>query len=55
MDALVFGLLRHALQLAAGFLVARGYMDESMTESVVGGAIAIGSAAWFAAGKIRSK
>lgn len=53
MEALVFGLLRHALQLAAGVLVARGYMDESMTESVVGGALAIGSAAWFAAGKIR--
>ncbi len=52
-QALAFGLLRHVLQLAAGALVARGFIEASMVESVVGGALALTSAGWYAAGKIR--
>lgn len=53
MDPLLLGLLRHGLQLIAGMLVARGYIDASMTDGVVGGVLAIGSAGWYAAGKMR--
>jgi hypothetical protein len=52
-QALAFGLLRHVLQLAAGALVARGYLETSMVESTVGGLMAVGAAGWYAAGKIR--
>lgn len=55
MDPLLLGLLRHALQLVAGVLVARGYMDSSAVDGVVGGALALGSAGWYAAGRLRGK
>lgn len=41
------GFVRHALQLGAGFLVAKGYIDGGVAEAVVGALVSIGTAVWF--------
>ena len=43
----VMGFVRHALQLGAGFLVAKGYIDGGVAEAVVGAIISVGTAVWF--------
>ena len=53
-QTLMVGLLRHGLQLGAGALVARGYLEASMVESVVGAALTLATAGWYvAAGRRR--
>lgn len=44
--AVILGVLRHILTLAGGFLVARGVLDESQVETLVGGAWAILGVLW---------
>ena len=40
------GLIRHALTVAAGWFIARGYIDESGGNEIIGGAMAILGAGW---------
>ena len=43
----IMGFVRHALQLGAGVLVAKGYMDGGVAEAVIGALISVGTAVWF--------
>lgn len=54
-QTLMVGLLRHVLQLAAGVLVARGYLEASAVDAVVGAAVTLGTAGWYVAGRVRQK
>lgn len=54
-QALVVGLLRHALQLLAGVLVTRGYLDSSMADATVGAAVTLGTAGWYVADRVRKR
>ena len=45
------GLARHVLTLIGGIFVARGQIDASTVDTVVGAAVAIGGAAWSIADK----
>lgn len=40
-------LLRHALQIIGGAVIAKGYMDESMTTEVIGAVVSLFSAGWY--------
>lgn len=40
-------IVRHGLQLAAGYLVAKGQLDPTQAETLVGGLMAIGSVGWW--------
>ena len=42
----LLGAFRHLLTVGAGALVAHGVLEESMTEPLVGGIIAIATVAW---------
>jgi hypothetical protein len=53
--ALIVGLLRHALQLGAGALVARGLIEQSMVEQLVGAVLTLGTAASYVVGRIRAR
>jgi hypothetical protein len=48
MQAIVLGFIRHALTAAGGALVAKGYIDSTGLESVIGGLITAVGAAWSA-------
>lgn len=53
MTPMVFGLLRHVLTMAGGYLVAKGYVAEGDVETVVGATLALGGVAWSALDKRR--
>jgi len=40
--------IRMGLQLAAGILVTKGYVNESGAEQLIGGLMSISSVAWWA-------
>lgn len=40
-------ILRHALQAIAGFLAAKGIIDGSMEEAIVGFGVSAATIAWF--------
>ncbi len=42
----IFGLIRHILTVVGGGLVAKGAIDESMSEEIIGIVIAIIGVAW---------
>jgi len=42
----IFGLIRHILTVAGGAMVAKGAIDESMSEEIIGIVIAIIGVAW---------
>jgi len=42
----IFGLIRHILTVVGGALVAKGTIDESMSEEVIGIIIAVIGVAW---------
>jgi hypothetical protein len=48
MNPMLFGLLRHVLTMAGGFLVAQGYVAEGDVETIVGAVLALGGVAWSA-------
>lgn len=50
-QALVLGVLRHVLQLAAGVLVTRGVLDGGSAEALVGGGLSLASVCWYVFGK----
>ena len=39
--------IRHVLQLAAGALVTKGYIDAGIAEALVGAALSVGAAVWY--------
>jgi hypothetical protein len=45
------GLARHILTLVGGIFVAKGHLDASTLDTVVGAAVTIGGAAWSIADK----
>lgn len=48
MNPMLYGLLRHVLTMAGGYLVAKGYVAEGDVETVVGATLALGGVAWSA-------
>ena len=42
----IFGVVRHILTFAGGFLVVKGYFDEAMLNELIGGAIALAGTVW---------
>lgn len=46
-QTVTLALLRHALQVAAGALIARGVMDEGTAEAAVGGVLSLFTVAWY--------
>ncbi len=47
MSELVFGLLRHVLQLTGGVLIARGVVDPTGWDLVAGAATSTATAGWY--------
>lgn len=45
------GIIRTVLAFGAGYLVNKGWLDQSMVEPVIGALIVIGTAAWSVASK----
>jgi hypothetical protein len=48
MNPMLFGLLRHVLTMAGGYLVAKGYVSEGDVETIAGATIALAGVAWSA-------
>jgi hypothetical protein len=44
--AIVLGLVRHGLTIAAGYLAARGHLDPASVDTVVAALLAIAGAGW---------
>jgi hypothetical protein len=42
----IFGVARHALTFLGGFLVVKGYIDESLLNELIGGSIALAGTIW---------
>jgi hypothetical protein len=42
----IFGVARHVLTFLGGFLVVKGYLDESLLSELIGGAIALAGTTW---------
>jgi hypothetical protein len=42
----IFGVARHVLTFLGGFLVVKGYLDESLLSELVGGIIALAGTIW---------
>ena len=42
----IFGVARHVLTFLGGFLVVKGYLDESLINELIGGAIALAGTIW---------
>lgn len=43
----VLPIVRHGGQLLAGYLIGKGYIDESMTETLIGAMVSIVTLAWY--------
>lgn len=54
-QTLMLGLLRHVLQLAAGAAVARGWIADSDTETLIGAFVSIATIVWYAVDRARTK
>lgn len=44
--AVILGLVRHVLTIGAGFLIAKGLSDESNTQELIGGIMAVIGSVW---------
>jgi hypothetical protein len=42
----IFGVARHVLTFLGGFLVVKGYLDESLLNELIGGAITLAGIIW---------
>jgi hypothetical protein len=42
----ILGVVRHALTFIGGFLVVKGYLDESLLNELIGGVIALAGTIW---------
>jgi len=42
----IFGVARHVLTFLGGFLIVKGYLDESLLSELVGGTIALAGTIW---------
>jgi hypothetical protein len=42
----IFGVVRHILTFAGGFLVVKGYFDEAILNELIGGTIALAGTVW---------
>jgi hypothetical protein len=42
----LLGLIRHALTFVGGIIVAKGLVDESLSEEVIGGVMTLVGAVW---------
>ncbi len=42
----ILGVVRHTLTFLGGFLVVKGYLDESLLNELIGGAIALAGTIW---------
>lgn len=51
----VLGLVRHGLTLAAGWLVAQGYLDNDAASQLVGALVAVAGVLWSVRDKAASK
>ena len=47
----IFGVARHVLTFLGGFLVVKGYLDESLLSELVGGTIALAGTIWSVVNK----
>lgn len=47
----IAGLIRHFLTIAAGGLIAKGVIDQSIADQIIGGIIALGGVGWSLAEK----
>jgi hypothetical protein len=45
-SAVIFGLVRHVLTLAGGYLVAKGHLDPETSETIIGALITLLGAGW---------
>lgn len=52
---LLVPIIRHGLQALGGFLVAAGWLDESMSDTFIGLGINVGAFLWWAIEKRMSK
>lgn len=46
LNTAVMGIIRHILTLLAGWLVAKGWMEASQTETVIGAVLALAGVGW---------
>lgn len=51
MQALLTPIIRHGLAAAAGALLARGFIDASMTDAFVGAGMALANLGWMVVSK----
>jgi len=42
----IFGVARHVLTFLGGFLIVKGYLDESLLNELIGGAITLAGTIW---------
>ena len=42
----ILGVVRHTLTFLGGFLVVKGYLDESLLNELIGGSIALAGTIW---------
>jgi hypothetical protein len=42
----IFGVVRHVLTFVGGFFVVKGYIDESLLNELIGGALALAGTVW---------
>jgi hypothetical protein len=42
----IFGVARHVLTFLGGFLIVKGYLDESLLNELIGGAITLAGTVW---------
>jgi hypothetical protein len=47
----IFGIARHVLTFVGGLFVVKGYIDESLLNELIGGAIALAGTIWSIADK----
>jgi hypothetical protein len=47
----ILGIARHILTFVGGFLVVRGYVDESLLNELIGGTLALAGTIWSIAAK----
>ena len=42
----ILGLIRHALTLVGGYVIAKGYTDDATVTTIIGSAVALIGAVW---------
>lgn len=54
-DSVVYGLIRHLASFLAAWLVKKGYVEESLTEAVIGTVLGLSSMGWSIYNKHKTK